>query len=140
MPERKYSTADLTLPGQGDHIRIVPPNIPSSFTEPLEKVVVPSSPTLIYNGGPLIEAVEVFNIYWGSAWGNEPLTTLAGDVNKYFQFILTSDLLKQMSEYSVQRYSIGPGRYLGTITITMPDLHQGRQFMTTLFNTCYNMK
>ena len=38
MIERKHSTVDLTLPGQGDHIRIVPPNIPSSFTDPLEKV------------------------------------------------------------------------------------------------------
>ena len=31
-----------------------------------------------------------------------------------------------MGEYSVQRYAIGPGRYLGTITITTPDFSPGQ--------------
>jgi hypothetical protein len=73
---------------------------------------------LTYRGGPLIAAVEVFVIFWGDAWGAEPLATLMGGVNDFFEYVVTSPLIDQLAEYSVQDYTIGHGKRAGAIALT----------------------
>ena len=52
------------------------------------------SPQLQYNGGPVLANVEVFTIFWGGAWNNQPaLVKLSQSINDFFKFILTSPLI-----------------------------------------------
>ena len=98
-----------------DPIRIVPLH--------LADAVVPAAvPRLTYRNGPLISAVEVFTIFWGSAWKTAPQTALIVQLNDFFDVILKSALIDQMAEYNVPRHAIGHGRRIGTATITTPAL------------------
>src|SRR4051794_36485021 len=80
------------------------------------------SPQLVYNGGPLLTSVEVFTIFWGQDWTNDKLKDLPARLGKFFEFIVTSKLIDQMSEYSMDKYKIGHGKYLGSANITTPAL------------------
>jgi hypothetical protein len=77
---------------------------------------------LTYRNGPLISAVEVFTIFWGNAWKQAPSAGLIGQVNGFFDFILSSALLDQLTEYNVPKYTIRHGRRSGTAMITTPAL------------------
>src|SRR5438067_7775684 len=108
----------VVLPARGDPIRIVPLNLPDELAAPR-----PAAPQLTYRGGPLLSAVKVFTVFWGRAWEQSPQSTLAGNLNQFFQFIVTSPLLDQLSEYSIPAGpQIGHGTYTGTTTITTPRL------------------
>jgi hypothetical protein len=74
---------------------------------------------LTYRHGPLISSVEVFTIFWGSAW-QAAQSNLAAQINHFFDFVVTSQLVQQLGEYSVPAYKIGPGKHTGTATITQP--------------------
>ena len=76
-----------------------------------------SAPQLTYRGGPLIPAVEVFVIFWGSAWQG-PQAALLQELNQFFDFVLTSPLLDQLSEYSVPGTTIGQGSRTGSVILT----------------------
>jgi hypothetical protein len=95
-----------------DPIRIVPlhPVAPAG-----------GEPQLVYNGGPLLTSVEVFTIYWGSWWESPDGTSLSGDLNGFFDYVLTSPLIDQLGEYSTAGRTIGHGRRTGTTTLTTPD-------------------
>jgi hypothetical protein len=71
---------------------------------------------LTYRGGPLLTAVEVFTFFWGSAWQGRQ-ASLVDQVNQFFDFIVTSDLLDQLAEYSVPGLSIGHGSRSGTVIL-----------------------
>jgi hypothetical protein len=76
-------------------------------------------PHLTFNGGPLLANVEVFTVFWGAAWSNQPaLASLAQSINGFFTSILTSPLIDQLSEYSVPGHAIGHGKLIGTKTLT----------------------
>ncbi|MGI8952261.1 MAG: hypothetical protein ACR2FN_11860 [Chitinophagaceae bacterium] len=76
-------------------------------------------PHLIYNGGTLIQNVDVFTVFWGANWNNTAsYKILAQDINKFFSVILTSSLIDQLSEYNSSTHSIGHGTLNGTKTIT----------------------
>src|SRR5438128_10826029 len=108
----------MVLPARGDAIRIVPLHLPDELTAPC-----PAPPQFTYRGGPLLSAVEVFTVFWGRAWRQPPQSDLADNLNQFFQLILTSPLLDQLSEYSVPGGpQIGYGEYTGTATITTPRL------------------
>jgi hypothetical protein len=79
-----------------------------------------AAPRLTYRNGPLISAVDVFTIFWGSAWTKGQPSTLRGQLNPYFDFVLSSALIDQLAEYSVPAYTIKHGRRIGTATITTP--------------------
>jgi hypothetical protein len=79
-----------------------------------------SPPQLTYRGGPLLTAVKVFTIYWGAAWGSSPLSDLATKLDGFFDFILTSELMDQMAEYSVPGKVIGHGSRIGRTVLTHP--------------------
>ena len=93
-----------------DPIRIVP----------LQTDAPPSAPPrLVYNAGPLLTAVEVFTIYWGDWWQSADGTTLSGELDTFFDYVLTSPLIDQLGEYSTAAATIGHGRRTGTTTLTV---------------------
>ncbi|MGH9688880.1 MAG: hypothetical protein ACRD5K_17510 [Candidatus Acidiferrales bacterium] len=105
-------------PEHSDPIRIVPLH-PSAGAE----IVVPASaPHLTYRKGPLIASVEVFVAFWGAAWGTAPASTLLPEINQFFDYILTSPLIDQLSEYDVPEYAITHGKRTGTTLLTSPAL------------------
>jgi hypothetical protein len=109
----------------GDALRIVPLQLPDAVKTPVAgaEATAPaaSPPQLTYRGGPLISAVEVFTLFWGPAWQTTQ-AALATQINGFFDFILTSPLIDQLSEYNVGAYAIGHGKRTGTINILTPAL------------------
>jgi hypothetical protein len=86
-----------------DAIRIVP--LRHEGAPPAPAV----APELTYRGGPLIANAEVVAVYWGSAWGAGPLAALVPRLDAFFDFVLTSELMDQLAEYSVEGTTIGHG-------------------------------
>jgi hypothetical protein len=75
---------------------------------------------LTYRNGPLLTSVQVFTIFWGAAWQQAPQSDLLTRTNQFFDFILSSELLDQLSEYSVPGKKIGHGLLIGTRTLLAP--------------------
>jgi hypothetical protein len=115
---RRQGTARPMSQQAADHecVRIVPLHLPSAL------VPAAASPQLTYRKGPLIAAVEVFTIFWGPQWNQTQQKAIAGEVNAFFDFILTSPLIDQLAEYNVPKYAIKHGKRTGTVTITTPAL------------------
>jgi hypothetical protein len=110
------------LPGQSDPIRIVPLHVPLTVVAPAPTIAAAPPPKLTYRGGPLLTAVQVFTVFWGSAWTNSAQAAIAASMNKFFTAILKSSLIKQMAEYNVPNHKIKKGKLAGTTTITQPAL------------------
>jgi hypothetical protein len=102
----------------GHPIRIVPMHRPEA--EAPGATIAQAAPQLTYRNGPLLTAVQVFTIFWGSAWQKPPQSDFVPRINQFFDFILTSALLDQLAEYSVPGKQIGRGSRIGTATITSP--------------------
>jgi hypothetical protein len=117
---RKAQRAQMVLPGPNDAIRIVPLHVPPSVHAPAPMVAAAPPPKLTYRGGPLLSAVQVFTVFWGSAWGSQQQKSLVSSLNKFFTYILKSSLMKQMGEYKVTQYPIGNGKFVGSTTVTTP--------------------
>jgi hypothetical protein len=101
-----------------DASRIVPLYIPRE--QPLAEGVVAAPPArLTYRGGPLLTGVEVFTIFWGAQWTKQQAGT-AGEINAFFDFVLTSPLIDQLAEYDVPGKSIGHGKRTGTVKLPSP--------------------
>jgi hypothetical protein len=77
---------------------------------------------LTYHGGPLISAVEVRAIFWGSAWKENPNSDLIPQLGNFFDFILQSSLMDVLAQYGVAGKPIGHGKYLGPVVTTGPAL------------------
>jgi hypothetical protein len=97
-----------------DCVRIVPLHLPGSVSAPM---VPAAPPQLTYRNGPLIAAAEVFVVFWGSAWQQAPQSALVARINQFFDFILTSPLMDQLSEYSVAGYQISHGKRTGSTVL-----------------------
>ena len=80
--------------------------------------VAASPKHLTYGGGPLLTSVEVFTIFWGSAWTQAIQVADAAHVNQFFDSILASSLLDLLAEYSVSGKAIGHGRRIGSTTVS----------------------
>ncbi len=80
----------------------------------------PKNAHLIYGGGPLIENVEVYAVFWGENWTEmTEMKTLLSEITKFFKDILVSPLMDQLGEYSVPgKYTIGRGEFTGHKVIT----------------------
>lgn len=76
------------------------------------------APQLTYRGGPLLTNVEVFTIFWGKTWEDAANAPLIAQINSFFDHILASSLIDQLSEYNVAGKSIGRGVLIGTNTFT----------------------
>jgi hypothetical protein len=102
----------------GKHpIRIVPLHRPEA--PPAQAAA--SAPKLVYRNGPLLSAAQVFTAFWGSSWKQAPGSDLLTQMNQFFDFILTSQLMDQLSEYSVPGQAIGHGSRVGTTILTSPE-------------------
>jgi hypothetical protein len=105
---------------RSDAIRVVPLYAPEALKPAVGAPIVHAAPPILtYRNGPLLASVEVFTIFWGDAW-QAAQAGLVTQINGFFDFILTSALIDQLSEYSVPAYKIGHGKRSGTITITSP--------------------
>ena len=80
--------------------------------------VAPATARLTYRGGPLLTAVEVVTAFWGSAWSSAPNATTAQRLNEFFKFVVASDYVKQLAEYSTPEQTIGPGRFVTSAVLT----------------------
>lgn len=114
------AASKTSLKSHPDPIRIVPLHVPGHVVQPGgEMAVAVPAAQLTYRNGPLISAVEVFTIFWGSAWQAAPQSGLISQLNQFFDVILTTGLIDQLSEYSVGKYPITYGRRIGSKTITL---------------------
>lgn len=106
VPEKSQPSPKSELP-----LRIVP-------LHPYTRDAAAPTPQLTYRGGPLLTSVEVFTIFWGSAWQDPANSPLVPRINAFFDDILASALMDQLAEYSVSGKSIGRGVLIGTNTFT----------------------
>src|ERR1700676_5033240 len=106
------------LPAHSDPIRIVPLH-PGAGAE---AAAPGSAPQLTYRNGPLIESAEGFTVFWGAAWNAAPQNAMMQEMNKFFDFILTSPLIDQLKEYDNANYKITHGKRTGTAVLTSPTL------------------
>ena len=79
-----------------------------------------AAPHLTYRNGPLLTAVQVFTVFWGAAWQEAPNSNLITQINGFFDFILTSRLVDQLTEYGVPGQSIGHGSRIGSTVLASP--------------------
>ena len=81
-------------------------------------LAAPASPAhFTYRGGPLLQAAQVFVLFWGTAWQGSQAAVVQ-QVNQFFDFILTSPLIDQLAEYSVAGISIGHGSRTGALILS----------------------
>ena len=92
-------------------IRIVPLHNGHAAAAPV------AAPQLTYRGGPLLSAAAVVTAFWGDDWlaGEAPMLT---QVNDFFLYVLNSEVIDQLSEYSVPGKAIGHGSLAATAVIT----------------------
>lgn len=91
-------------------IRIVPPRT--------EVVAPPVAAQLKYRGGPLLSEAQVFVLFWGDAWEQDPHADLVHQVNSFLDFVLTSEVVDQLAEYSVPGMTISHGTRTGSLVLT----------------------
>jgi hypothetical protein len=120
---------------QGEHVRIVPLHYPkpsvsidelgrlrgeTADTDPFDGQphVAPASAHLTYNNGPLLPAVQVFTVFWGTKWSGSGGSVMMQNLNKFFQALVISPLVNQLKEYSVHGQNIGSGSFIGTKVVT----------------------
>ncbi len=120
----------------GEHVRIVPLHHPkpSVAIDELRRPgaeggdqdlfdgkphPAPASAHLTYQGGPLIQNVQVFTVFWGKLWGSTGSSQqMMANLNQFFTAILTSPLIDQLAEYDVSGQAIGHGSFIGTKVIS----------------------
>ena len=119
MPVKRSHDELHVVPHYGDLIRTVPLHIPSELFSPLPHAAPATPPQLTYRGGPLLTGVKVFTVFWGAAWSGAQ-TAQADQINKFFDFILTSPLIDQLAEYNTPAHKIGHGKHTGTVTLATP--------------------
>ena len=112
------------IPAREDPIRIVPLHGIDDLVTPIGAAAPAVAPALTYRGGPLMTSVEVFTVFWGGAWQQQPQAGLVAKLNQFFDKILTSSLIDQLGEYNVPGKTIGHGRREGTATVTTMTLRR----------------
>jgi hypothetical protein len=81
-----------------------------------------SPPHLSYGNGPLLSSVQVYTLFWGTAWQQAAQSALLTQLNQFFDSILVSGLIDLLAEYSVSGQTIGHGQRIGSATITNTEL------------------
>jgi hypothetical protein len=113
MKSSTQSGETTKLSGPTDHKRIAPLKHPETVSPAVGAAVT----GLTFNGGSILESVKVYTIFLGDYWNKNP-GIAPDDINKFFQYILTSALMDQLKEFNTNGYTIGHGSLLGTTTIT----------------------
>jgi hypothetical protein len=114
MPTKPRQTESQDAPQRP--IRVVPMHRPEA-----PAAVAAAAPHLTYRNGSLLTAVQVFTIFWGSAWQQASNSDLLKRINQFFDYILTSQLIDQLGEYSVPGQAINHGSRIGTTVLTSQD-------------------
>jgi hypothetical protein len=81
----------------------------------------PAVPHLSYHGGAVIGAVEVVLVFWGAHWvqtGSTGGAVLQGQLNDFFDHILTSAFMDMLGEYSTASTQIARGKRLATVNVS----------------------
>ena len=112
------------IPAREDPIRVVPLHGIDDLTAPIGASAPAVAPQLTYRGGPLLTAVEVFTVFWGGAWQQQPQVGLLAKLNLFFDTVLGSPLIDQLAVYNVPGKSIQHGKRVGTATVTTPTLRR----------------
>ena len=99
-------------------VRIVPLHGVDELAAPAHGAAPAAAPQLVYNGGLLLTAVAVVTIFWGAWWETADGAPLVGELNGFFDFVVTSELLDQLSEYNAGGLTIGHGSRIATATLT----------------------
>jgi len=81
-----------------------------------EAVAPVALPRLTYRGGPLLTSVEAFLFFWGEAWTRQ--ADVMEKLSAFFDYIVSSPLIDQLSEYGVQDDAIGYGSRTGAIALS----------------------
>ena len=102
--------------GPSDAIRIVPIR-DDGVLAPAPAAPPAAPPKLTYRGGPLLTSVQVFTFFWGDGWQGDPQAGLMSQIIQFFDYVVTSQLLDQMAEYSVDGNKIGRGANLGATPV-----------------------
>jgi hypothetical protein len=120
MAKRKKKTAAPSEPlsPQTNPIRIVPLRVPHDLLRPTVDGEAALAAQLTYRNGPLMTSVQVYTIVWGSAWTKNPQKPLIAQLNQFFDSIVTSALIDQVTEYNVTGKTIKHGKRTGTLTVT----------------------
>jgi len=79
------------------------------------------SPRLIYRFGPLLEAARVITVYWGTEWNDALVSGYPTGLDAFFDYIVSSPLIDQLAEYSMNGYTIGHGQHDKSVHITDSD-------------------
>src|SRR5262249_52632756 len=66
------------------------------------RIAAAVTPELTYRNGPLLRNVEAFTVFWGKAWQDASNAAVVKQMNEFFDFVLTSKLIDQLGEYSVE--------------------------------------
>src|SRR5207248_807146 len=94
-----------------------PPN-PIQIVPLRTEALAPVAPArLTYRGGPMLVSAQVFLFFWGDAWQQDAQAGLMQRLNDFFESVLTSPLMDQLSEYDVQDFKIGHGSRTGAIAV-----------------------
>jgi hypothetical protein len=64
-----------------------------------------------------LTSVKVFTVFWGGAWEQQPVRDTVGQINQFFETILSSELMDQLTEYNVPGQQIGHGTWIGSATV-----------------------
>ena len=80
--------------------------------------VIAAPPSLTNHGGPIIGAVQVVAIYWGAAWSTAANAQLTTQLDSFFDFILTSEYMDMLAEYSTATTTIQHGQRRPSVRIT----------------------
>ena len=96
-------------------IRIVP------LHDAAPAAAVTKRPRLSYRKGPLLTAVEVCLVFWGREW-QAGQAVLAARLTDFFKYVLGSQLMDQLGEYSTPQHRIGHGTLerSQTVSATQP--------------------
>jgi len=105
-PKKKVALGDLT--GEKE---------PTELFDQSGQNAPPPNAQLTYNGGVLLPNVQVFTVYWGEAYQTGALTDLPAKLDQFFDTILQSTLMDQMTEYNTGPYNFGKGTRTGSIII-----------------------
>ena len=95
---------------------IVPPD--SFIAHGLSLVPGAPLPSLINHGGPVLGSAQVVAIYWGASWASGANATLASQLDQFFDFILTSQYMDLLSEYSTATTPIRHGQRIQSVRVT----------------------
>ena len=102
-----------------------PPTQPRNIVPPAEfvahglaPVVGAPVPSLTNHGGTVIQSAQVIPIYWGAAWSSGTNATLKGQIDGFFDSILTSKLIDLLGEYSIPGKPIQHGSRPTSVSIS----------------------